>query len=270
MPDPEFVSCPCNHCGGHIEFSARDLTMENRNVTCPHCAATTTLSVPGAASRPGVPRPEVTPSSQAQDWGSGPATPKQVAFLTYMGMARAGQLTKKEASDLIDSGGFLPEVSNMAAWERQQALKNSWQTERLFLYPQLYQAELEEHLNERLPELLHSFVRCRVVGASKKLTKAKIREVITSLTSEAPSWWHHERRDDIFCAMLKQMYPGCCDGRPPEPATSSVRKSLHPSPRAAAGAPLVGPPRKAGCLLVLSSWLLCTGALSLLALLIWR
>jgi len=52
---PALATCPCRHCGGHIEFDATDFDKdEARLVECPHCHAETVLSIP-------LPSPATTP-----------------------------------------------------------------------------------------------------------------------------------------------------------------------------------------------------------------
>jgi hypothetical protein len=42
-----FVTCPCQHCGGHIEFDASDFAKyEGRKAECPHCHLETIIYVP--------------------------------------------------------------------------------------------------------------------------------------------------------------------------------------------------------------------------------
>jgi hypothetical protein len=198
-----FVTCHCDHCSGGIEFDANLLTSEGCTVPCPHCGEDTKLVV-SAAPNPPPTRPQ---------GSAGSITPKQLAFLTYMGVSNAYTLSKKEASDLIDSGNFLPEAASMAQWELQAKRKAAWDTERLLLHPGLYAAELDYYLNNRLPESLHRCVRGLYVGSSERLTKAKILRVIRTLTTENMGWWHDRGHEDVFIERLKQMYPGCCDGR---------------------------------------------------------
>ena len=48
---PRFVTCPCQHCDGHIEFDASDFgTRETRMVECPHCHLETKIFLPGPPS----------------------------------------------------------------------------------------------------------------------------------------------------------------------------------------------------------------------------
>jgi TPR repeat protein len=45
---PNYVTCPCQHCGGNIEFDANQLDVtEIPTVPCPHCELQTTIFVPG-------------------------------------------------------------------------------------------------------------------------------------------------------------------------------------------------------------------------------
>ena len=44
---PNYVTCPCQHCGGNIEFDANQLDVtEIPTVPCPHCELQTTIFVP--------------------------------------------------------------------------------------------------------------------------------------------------------------------------------------------------------------------------------
>lgn len=50
---PNFVSCPCQHCSGKIEFDANQLdTAENATVPCPHCGMVTVISAPTQNAAP--------------------------------------------------------------------------------------------------------------------------------------------------------------------------------------------------------------------------
>jgi hypothetical protein len=198
-----FVTCCCEHCAGGIEFDANLLTPESCIVPCPHCGEDTRLFVNAVPS----------PPPPAALSGSSHITPKQLAFLTYMGVPDADKLTKREASELIDSGGFFPEVTSMAQWDRQARRKAAWDTERLFLYPDLYAQELDWHLNNTLPHALHRCVRGLYVSSSERLTRAKILRVIRTLTAENRGWWHGKGHEDVFMERLKQVYPRCCDGQ---------------------------------------------------------
>jgi hypothetical protein len=45
MSDPKYLKCPCQKCGGSIEFPAQGLGL---GVNCPHCGQRTTLFAPEA------------------------------------------------------------------------------------------------------------------------------------------------------------------------------------------------------------------------------
>jgi len=47
LPATNYVTCPCQHCSGKIEFHASQLDpAETRTVPCPHCGSQTSISVP--------------------------------------------------------------------------------------------------------------------------------------------------------------------------------------------------------------------------------
>jgi hypothetical protein len=43
---PNYVTCPCQHCDGHIEFDANEFAEENSIVPCPHCGLETKIFIP--------------------------------------------------------------------------------------------------------------------------------------------------------------------------------------------------------------------------------
>lgn len=50
MSDPNYVTCPCQHCNGHIKFDSSQLRKgETRQVECPHCHLETSIFHPTAA-----------------------------------------------------------------------------------------------------------------------------------------------------------------------------------------------------------------------------
>jgi hypothetical protein len=50
MSEPNHLKCPCQHCGGSIEFPADGL---GQAVTCPHCASETSLLIASASETAG-------------------------------------------------------------------------------------------------------------------------------------------------------------------------------------------------------------------------
>jgi len=70
-PPPRYVTCPCQHCDGGIEFDANELAEENSIVPCPHCGQDTELHIPSAD--------EVASVAPAQDIST-PRRHKRVRF----------------------------------------------------------------------------------------------------------------------------------------------------------------------------------------------
>ena len=243
-----FEKCSCPHCGQHIEYPSEG---RGQTISCPNCEQPVALPITYRAGAC-----EISIRSSGRDgidaerppgWGTSSATPKQVAFLTYMGFPKPERLTKKEASDLIDSGGYSPEARSMAEMERQQARKSKWHIDRLVLHPDLYTDELTDHLSNALPEQLHTYVRGQIVGASEKLTKSRILDVVQALNRENSRWWHQPQYEAVFVERLRQMYPGCCDGRSLEVKRRPVATGVSPP---APGYP-VNPVKTGGGCLVL-------------------
>src|ERR1017187_28238 len=90
----QFVTCHCEHCDGGIEFDASDFEKgETRTIECPHCHLETIIFVTFVvAEKPSAfdsqkPPPVLTATQ--------PATPKQIAFLAYMGVHNASKLAKE-------------------------------------------------------------------------------------------------------------------------------------------------------------------------------
>ena len=146
-------------------------------------------------------------------WRRQPATPRQVAYLTYMGVSDADQLSKKEASDLIETRPFLLEAKSLAERNRLSSRQDEWHKMRLILYPDAYALEVKAYLRDEMPRSLHAFVRKQMVGASEILTKRKIQNIMEDLSGEDAFWWHRSNHKDVFLGRLRKMYPGCCDGR---------------------------------------------------------
>ena len=58
----QIVNCPCQHCGGAMEFDASELVEENSLVPCPYCGQETKLFIPPAADNSNANLPEETES----------------------------------------------------------------------------------------------------------------------------------------------------------------------------------------------------------------
>ena len=166
------------------------------------------------------------------------ATPKQIAYLSYMGVMDAERMSKDEASAAIED---LFDTADNKLWERLREKQTEWITDRFILYPELYSREIQSMLDHELPEMFHAFVRSRVVGASETLTKAKIKQVIDALTRENKQWWQAKNKKDVFFTRLSATFPGCVDGRPPE-KKGVLAKQSPPQ--------ITVSPRRSGCMSV--------------------
>jgi hypothetical protein len=93
-----------------------------------------------------------------------PATPKQIAFLTYKGIREAQTMTFAAASDAI--GRLIEGDRKDEEYEEDDtgAPRPSWLTDRLILYPNLYTSEFRDFLNNELAKTLHTYVRSNVTG----------------------------------------------------------------------------------------------------------
>lgn len=108
QPVPRYVVCDCQHCDGHIEFDANELTDENRLVPCPHCGLETKISIPIAA--PLIQEPNASPIPPA-------SSPRTVTYpLEPDGLPRyvtcycehcAGEI-RFDANSLIVIGNKIP------------------------------------------------------------------------------------------------------------------------------------------------------------------
>jgi hypothetical protein len=149
-----------------------------------------------------------------------PATPKQVAFLRFMGFKNSDQLSKDKAHSVIDN---LLEVDDPDEADRRQEKIYEWGRVKFLQHPDLYAAELDQYLKRELIDDLHRDIRKRVVGASERLTKGKIKTVCDILGAEDADWWKQDACKDSFYLKLIEFYPGCCDGKPP-----IVQPRTHP------------------------------------------
>ncbi|OYW74177.1 MAG: hypothetical protein B7Z37_18965 [Verrucomicrobia bacterium 12-59-8] len=144
-----------------------------------------------------------------------PPTPKQIAYLTYMGVGNAVSMDRQQAFDCIDK---LFEVEDQNLWSWLYERQMNWLTDRFLLYPSIYRSELNNFLKNEFAQTLHDYVWSRVTGASEQLTKAKIRQVINDLTRENTEWWSTKDKKEIFFLRLAATFPACCDGKAPSKA----------------------------------------------------
>ena len=139
------------------------------------------------------------------------ATPRQIAFLKYMGVKDAEKRTKKEVSDIYgDLRRHL--LGDNASEERNEDFdnrRNNWQKVKFELHPDLYEHESYDYIFKILPERLHDHVRSRIKRARKKLTKEIVKRTLQALCVETPSWWKSPDRKDVFIDKLAELFPDC-------------------------------------------------------------
>lgn len=71
------------------------------------------------------------------------------------------------------------------------------------------------YLEKDLPAQLHQHIRSLYAGCSEKLTKAKIRGVMRQLSEQDSEWHSRVGFETVFASRLRELHPGCCDGRDP-------------------------------------------------------
>ena len=178
-----------------------------------------------------------------------PATPKQVAYLEFMGVLTARALTKSEAGKKIEAIG---EACSSDPFGRMDQRRGEWRTEKFRLHLDLYRADLLPFvmLSE---DSFRNHVRARVVGASGKLTKAKVEGVVRALLEGEPLWWDAPDANERFFQGLAAMFPECVDGTAPARAERQVELQPLPpihrgprSPRATRAHPVRGR-KRGGC-----------------------
>lgn len=124
---------------------------------------------------PGSPTPRPVPS----------ATPKQLAYLAYMGMTTKGALSEEEAGEAIRR---LESVSDYEQWRQLVEKKNDWHTDRFLLHPGLFAEEFDVYYHKELPEILAAYSRSQAPNAAAHLKQAEIREIMGFLSSQNPAW----------------------------------------------------------------------------------
>ena len=156
-----------------------------------------------------------------------PATPRQVAYLRFMGYPASPSMGGDKASHTI--AHLYELLGSDELRDNFSDRQSQWRRDRFILHKDLYgDYELQQFLGEELGEILHDHVRKRIVGASQRLTKSKIREVINSLTAINREWWREANYQQTFFECLKRLHPGCCDGRTPDrkPTPSAPSQSI--------------------------------------------
>lgn len=141
-------------------------------------------------------------------------TPRQEAYLKFLGVVPPSGITSEEAGKLIDD------------LHDKGVSREGWSFQRLILHPGLYEQELSLYLDDELPTEFKAYVRTQVIDSTEKLTKATIVKVFESLEAGNPRWWHSEDRLEVAYQELKRIKPSCCDGQPVRDFGDLV-ESLH-------------------------------------------
>ena len=107
-----------------------------------------------------------------------PATAKQKALLSYLGIGFSSEMTKDHASILVNDAMEEPKHTGRLA---------QWNKERFTLHPDLFASEINERKENRAT---HFFDLCQGEGAEyfTKLTKAHTQVLIGYLDVKFPNW----------------------------------------------------------------------------------
>ena len=113
-----------------------------------------------------------------------PATQRQRALLEYLGLSAPPNVTKNEASELLDAAKRDPSLCDRL---------DSWNLDRLSLHPDMYAAERNSFKESRTEILLEQYndfrSDLRESGANvRKLTIEEITSLISQLDETRPNW----------------------------------------------------------------------------------
>lgn len=178
-----------------------------------------------------------TPAHASQRDGGSPATPRQLAYLSYMGMTIRGAMSEARAAEAIRT---LEDVENYEQWRQLVEKKSEWHTDRFLLHPELFSREFKAYYQDELPDILTSYVRSQSPEAAKLITPLDIRETMEHLSAQNTSWWRSPRRQHLFLMELIMHHPALkAQSSPEQPSLlqglfrraqqffSSVRQSLR-------------------------------------------
>jgi hypothetical protein len=131
--------------------------------------------------------------------GTEPATPRQKAFLTYIGTPFKADLTKEQAALLVNDSMENPK--NAGKLKR-------WDEERLRLYPDLFADEIKAKRENRAQHFLEV---CQTEGADffDGVTKAHTQVLVGYLDVRFPNWDQDERsaKYDYLFPAISEKFP---------------------------------------------------------------
>ena len=143
--------------------------------------------------------------------GVEPATEKQKALLSYLGIPFTAVITKDQAALLINETIEDP---------RQAGLLTKWNTERLKIRPDLFAAEIQEQKEARAGEY---FEICQTEGAEyfTKVTKAHCQVLVGFLDRKFSHW-----SEDHATAARKYFFPAVAE-KFPQLVAAAWKGKLH-------------------------------------------
>jgi hypothetical protein len=139
------------------------------------------------------------PPAPAPQPAAEPATEKQKAFFSYLGIAFSPDLTKDQASILVNDA-----MEDSRNTERLR----QWGEDRLRLHPDLFAAEIQAKRENRAH---HFFELCQTQGAEyfTKITKAHCQVLVGFLDVKFPNWDAREAE-----AAVNYFYPAVAEKFP--------------------------------------------------------
>jgi hypothetical protein len=157
------------------------------------------LLYPAASQPPAPPAPVPTETPAPAPPPREPATARQKALLDYLGIAFAPDVTKEDASQLVNEAMEHP---------KDPARLARWNEERLHLHPELFAAEIQAKKENRSQHYLEV---CHEAGAPyfEKVTKAHCQVLVGHLDVHSPHWDANEREaaEKYFFPAIAEKFP---------------------------------------------------------------
>ena len=157
-----------------------------------------TVLYPASASV-SAPAPQSAPAEEALRIPPEPATAKQKAFLSYIGVRFEPEITKEKAALLVNDAMENP---------RDPARIARWNEDRLKLHPDLYAAEIQARKDQRATRF---FEVCQTEGAEvvDGVTKAHCQVLVGYLDVKFPNWDANETEAtwNYFFPAVREKFP---------------------------------------------------------------
>jgi hypothetical protein len=128
-----------------------------------------------------------------------PATAKQKAFLSYMGVSFPANLSKQKAALMVNDAMDSP---------RDAARVARWSDERLRLHPDIFAADVQAKRENRSNEF-HARVQKEGAKCFENVSKAHCQVLVSFLDVKFPNWDANEREAtwDYFFPALAEKFP---------------------------------------------------------------